>query len=336
MSLTITYCGVYRVWPLADLGGETTADLSRPDAPVKLRLVTDVSGLVDICARKTALSNILLDNRFGGGKYRDLHFPERWAAQTADEKARLRSNSESGVFLIVELTERSDAAERAYSDEVNIVHNAFVPGHFSHLSERDRDRAVAAISLEASGGMTPAADKLFEYVLATDEAGRTLYPFTFGASGTAITSSTQPSDIGDRIRTRFHEFEHCPEIQTPSTLLAASVLNHGNGLLSYIFGWAALEILTKKIFATYPAPADSKPANDQPKRDVSPAEKFKALADRLSPESREPDIKEFRGYNLRRNAFFHDPDNTVPPSEGIRRLVARYIRLHLDSNKERR
>jgi translation initiation factor 2B subunit (eIF-2B alpha/beta/delta family) len=61
------------------------------------------------------------------------------------------------------------------------------------------------------------------------------------------------------------------------------------------------------------------------------ADKFIEVSARLAGDSADSEIDEFIELNKRRNSLFHTGSNTSLPTERVRVLLKRYLRLHLET-----
>lgn len=335
--------GVVR--PSADMEG-AVIELSVQGA--RGRLTGDLDSLPPEVDQATAAGSLLLHGLFG--QSREGTPEERLAQEVEDIRQRRRKESGEGAFLVVEASGEVEdfepqpqrdlagfvlAIDDAPKKEIRARYEAVIHGLLGAL----------AIALEHLCGVK----KLVDVVTFVRQDGKPLFCFTLSGSANAYVSSPLSEDSVASIPRNAKTLSRHQSLVDAARLLSRSLAEDSDPLLSFLSVWSGLEIFVNKNFKDYErrvlerlsigSPPPVPPRIVERIRSVMSdkyrlSDKFSVISSELADLIVEQDQAIFDSIKLFRDKLLHGEDISLAslPTADAKRLLRKYLRLHLDQD----
>lgn len=335
--------GVVR--PSADMEG-AVIELSAPGA--RGRLTGDLDSLPPEVDQATAAGSLLLHGIFGQGRGGTPE--ERLAQEVEDIRQRRRKESGEGAFLVVEASGEVENFEP--QPQRDLAGFVFAIGDAPKKEIRARYEAVIhgilgalAIASEHLCGVK----KLVDVVTFVRQDGKPLFCFTLSGSANAYVSSPLSKDSIVSTLRDAKTLSHHQSLVDVARLLSRSLAEDSDPLLSFLSVWSGLEIFVNKNFKDYerrvlerlsigsPPPVPSRVV-ERIRSVMSDkyrlSDKFSVISSELADLSVEQDQATFDAIKLVRDKLLHGEDISLAslPTTDAKRLLRKYLRLHLDQD----
>lgn len=312
------------------------------------RLTGDLDSLPPEVDQATAAGNFLLNGIFGHG--REGTPEERLAQEVEDIRQRRRKESGEGAFLVVEASGEVEdfepqpqrdlsgfvlAIDDAPKKEIRARYEAVIHGLLGAL----------AIASEHLCGVK----KLVDVVTFVRQDGKPLFCFTFSGSANAYVSSPLSKDSVASIPRDAKTLSRHQSLVDAARLLSRSLAEDSDPLLSFLSVWSGLEIFVNKNFKDYERRVLERLSIGShppvPPRVVERirlvmsdkyrlSDKFSVISSELADLSVEQDQATFDSIKLVRDKLLHGEDISFAnlPTTDAKRILRKYLRLHLDQN----
>lgn len=181
-----------------------------------------------------------------------------------------------------------------------------------------------------------------------DEGDKPVYSYTFKASGSAIVSTGMKEGVLDFVKNNAKLLSKHQDLVDSARLLAKSLDEEADELLSFLSVWFGLEIFVEKNFKHYekivfnnfgyhrgeetPLSKFLGRIKDVMEVKYNVTDKFIVICFQLAPESPNEDIKTFERIKDIRNRIMHGKDVAFSslPTEDTGKLLRKYLKLHVE------
>lgn len=313
-----------------------------PDLHGKMSVVYEIDDHLFEIDRAAAAGTSMLKALVGQAG--EVSMEDRIANEIANIREVRQFASASNVFLLYRAEGETDIWNPSTTNEFEEFVVA-IDGADKSTIKRNHQKAIqgviAAFALGSQhiSGFT----KIAEGVYFIDGTGKPNYSLSFGGSGKATISTTLKAETVDYAKQFSTHLANHKELTDPSRLLARSLDEESDVLLSYLSVWSALEIFINKAFRFYESEALGNPANlgiPEPIvrriRDVMSdkyriSDRFSLVSSSLDPAGADIDLAEFSTLKKIRDRLMHGaevPLDTLPTAR-TEKLLRKYLNLHV-------
>ena len=318
-----------------------------PIAGARGRLTGDLDSLPPEVDQAAAAGSLLLQG-FAGPAGEGTP-EERLAREVADLKQRRRKDTGDGAFLVIEAV--------GEVDDFNPQPQRELPGYVFAIDDAPKEVIRARYESAVYGLLAALAiasnhlcgvKKVVDGITFVRQDGKPLFCFTLTGSANAYVSSPVPQDALPLISRNAKTLSRHQSLVDAAKLLSRSLTEDNDPLLSFLSVWSGLEIFVNKNFKNYENLVLARLAVGNPPP-VPPrvvkriravmsdkyrlADKFSVISGELAdPSSVEQDQATFESIKLARDKLLHGEDIPLAslPTADARRLLRKYLRLHLD------
>ena len=291
--------------------------------------------------RSSAIAQLLLKGLIGqreAGTFED-------SLKNELGELRTQRNRKSGrdVFLVYE----AEGQVPSWRPHNETEHDDFVIAFEGTPKQPIRDRHQAAIngllaSLILASDRVCGHTKVAEDVYFINDENKPVYSYALRLSATPTVSTPLGNEVIDYIQRNARAIEEHKELATAGRLLARSLDQESDALLSFLSAWTGLEIFVNTIFDAYESLAvkdDSSPEEPASPSEHSPrrrkakhpplGRKFSEISTFLAPESHDEDNAQFQELKERRNSLVHGEESQFAslPTDRVQALLRKYLIL---------
>jgi hypothetical protein len=255
----------------------------------------------------------------------------------------------TGPYLVLV---REDNVE-AFSPRYEIETKDFVVWHDGGpkvpLREVSTPHVLAALTaLAVAAQDVSGIDQVSDTLVFFREDGKPVYSYTLSMTGGPSVLRAISEEALESVTSWYQTISQDPQLERVSRLLVTSLQTKGDKLRSFLFAWAAIEILINKTFGVYEERffkelnnGEYPEARRQYLRRVRsvmsskyrPTDKFALIASLLCPEDADEDVGQFKQAKEDRDKLLHSQDVNEAnlPVQTVQELVRKYLRIHLAS-----
>jgi hypothetical protein len=340
------YQAVYRVRGLALSLDDGDMPLFDEEGQIKVTLTRNLSPLIPILERGTALPYLILRGLVGNPVQSE--FPENLRMAIAERRAERERQFGQCSFVLIEL----------YGDvEASITDQNRILGDFLLCFEAYDKHALAEqlqpqiSTVLCALRMTGGEEYHFDYVLAgsylIDDTGRIVHSISIdgGRADVFVSRNITAEQVGC-IREDLGLLRKDPSLERVVRLHSHSLNRRLDNFRAFHSAWNALEIFVNKVAPSYKAIAtqelsDPKIAADRKKEleasltklaeKITVSYNFELITGYLGEEGRDVDLASFALLKRARNLVIHGQDFVEDelPTADVHRLFDKYLRNHL-------
>jgi hypothetical protein len=322
--------------------------ITEPVAGFRAVLSTDPDAYCFESDRFIALANLKLNALFG---QLGLEITEESLADELEvlREARRRRFG-SGPYLVFVREDNVEEFSRLHEVETEnfIVCRGGPPK--DHLRRASRPHVLAALAaLAVAAGAISRIDEVSDTIVFFREDGKPIYSYTLSMTGEPSVLRAISEETLESVTSWYHTISQDPQLERVGHLLVSSLQTKGDKLRSFLFAWAAIEILINKTFGVYEERFFKELDNgEHPEsrrqylrrvRSVMSSkyrlsDKFALIASLLSPESADEDVEQFKQAKNDRDKLLHGQDvhEASLPVQIVQELARKYLRIHLAVN----
>ena len=296
--------------------------------------------------RGIACASLLLRGKFVGEKIQEL--PIAIDSEITKIQEERLSKNKSGAYAVIIIKGQADLniKENLHreTDQFRICFDAIDKGSIRNQHKERIHAIVASISISINPGYH--AERIASGICFFDANDKPLYSYTFqGGRARLILAKAVDTEKKIKISKIIGLSNANLQLKTPFQLLTQSLETTQDNLRAFVSAWAALEILTNKVFLVYEEQFIAGTVNDHNSHGVNHflerikdvmkdkyrlTDKFSLLASFLSDEITE-DIELFRSMKKVRDNISHGKefDEETLPVENARKLASKYLENHM-------
>jgi hypothetical protein len=249
VTMNYTYVTAWRVIGGLHLGTENDPRVLYEDGTCRLTLTTTPDRYLSEVDRGVVAGNLLLRGLFNAAK-----FPDPVAEITSGVEALCNERQGRGgtpTVLIVEGFGQCPASIE-HSNELPGMVLTFDAVDKASIRQAHRDQ-TEGIKLALAFESDPPSrfKKMAEGIFLKDNAGRTVYSFTFQLNAKGYVSSPLTDEKAACIAKRYAATARAADVASVRRLYAQMAENEDEPLKAFLFGWSALEIFISKAFVGY-------------------------------------------------------------------------------------
>jgi len=271
---------------------------------------------------------------------------ERLAHELAELRAQRQRDVGSGVFVVFE----ADGEVAAFNPRTQRELDEFVIAIEGAPKQPIRARYQAQIngilaSFALASDTVSGFKKVTDGVYFINEQNKPVYSYAFDMSGKVIVSTNLKTESTEYVRRNARLLGRRQELADAARLLARSLDQDIDELLSFLSVWAGLELFVGKAFNTYEArtfdqltasEVATKPSKFfQRIRGVMKdkyrlVDKFCVISSILAPDNMDIDVAQFEAVKKTRDRLMHGQDVPIAtlPTHETQILLRKYLKLH--------
>ena len=304
----------------------------------------DCEAIPQVVDLRSAIGSLMLGGLAGRGPG-DVKI-ERDQAVSKIRQARVSEKSGNSL-VIVDINSQIEDFELAHTREEDdfIVCLGDSPAKSIRSShERYIQSLLAAISIASPHDVL--AKRLAESVVFYTDGGKPIFCYEMEAYGTAYSAVPLTNSLAEDAGQFALQLSRGPDYNDVNRLIAKSLDMASDELLSFLSAWNSLEIFLNRAFKDYEKSIFAGSGDGQAgahhevvgriKKVMSDkfriSDKFAVIAGDLDPANAAGDLKTFLDVKQRRDGLLHGKEMVARnlPSETGRKLVRKYLRLHLE------
>lgn len=296
--------------------------------------------------RASAVGFLMLKGLIGQAVEDDLE--DRLTNELTDLRKRRKKDFREGAFVIFEATGEVESfklrTEREFPDFVIAIDGASK----KPIRSRYQPQINGVLTSFALGSdKVCGVKKVTDGVIFINKEDKPVYSYTFESSGKLIVSTGLEEETLDFVRNHAKFLGKHQDLIDSARLLAKSLDEDNDELLSFLSVWSGLEIFVSKTFKAYEDLAFTKLSGDEEpavpskflqriktvmKDKYRLSDKFSVLSFELSPNFAEEDIEKFDQIKNLRDKLMHGQDVAISslPTENARVLLRKYLKLHME------
>lgn len=332
------------VTPPTDGEEQLLAEYSSVDA--KAWITYDLDSHLFESDRASVVGSLILKKFVG--QAREGNSEEEVKRELAEFQEKRKKEVENGVFVVFEaigeVESFSPIVGREFFDYMVSIGAPEGAAPKKQIKEKYQDKINALLaSLVLSLDQVCGIKKLKDDVLFINDQGKYVYSFDILGGGKVTITSPLKEDIIDYVRNNAESLGKHKPLDSPTRLLAKSLDEESDELLSFLSAWSGLEILLGKIFKQIVSQIIGR---GQPT--ISPnflkrlsGKKYNNLEDmfslvsfELSPSSADDDFEKFdRIKNIRDKMVHEGKDVAISslPTKETQKLLRKYLKLYLNA-----
>lgn len=322
--------------------------LELPAIGTQGRLTADLGTMPREVDEAAAVGSLLLKSLVG--KESEGTAEEGLAREIEELRQRRHKETGEAAFLIVEaageVADFNPQRQRELGSYVLAIDDAPKKEiRYKHESSVHGLLAAIAIASEHLCGVKKVADS----VTFVQEDGKPFYCYALSGSANAYVSSTLAQDAWAQVPRHARTLSRHQSLVDASRLLTRSLAEDSDPLLSFLSIWSGLEIFVNKNFKDYESRVLARLSVGTPPpvpqrvveriRSVMSdkyrlSDKFSVIAGELADLNLTEDQLAFDSIKLVRDRLLHGEDIPLAnlPTAEARRLLRKYLRLHLSSD----
>lgn len=320
------------------------------DQPGRRAVLSKLGGEAELHLRRRNACGVMMASSLMGGGSPGQTARDRFDIAFAGRGAQLAPVGD-GTLLVIDCEKEVPDFELQHVVDLGdfaISLDSQAGGLLSDTVRSVRNSALTALVLSAAEGVAHDGKSLGTADIVYDVSGhQPVYIVVPQASLTITSKSPLLADQATEAAKLARALDNAPKnLRHVPRLLAQSHEARLQPLSAFISAWAGLEILIVATFDQYEAslaealngalPASAVGIADRMRSVMKDkyrlADKFSIMASELDPANADQDLVSFMNLKKVRDAFFHtlstSPDEL--PGEATRRLLRKYLTLHLD------
>jgi hypothetical protein len=295
--------------------------------------------------RSTAVADLILDSVF---RQVGLENSDEYLANKLEEISESRKRKfGSGPYLVFVREDNVEALSPRDETETEDFVVYRDGGPKDPLRDASTSHVLAALAaLAVAAEDVTGIEEVSDTIVFFRDDGKPIYSYTFSMAGEPSVLRAIPEESIESVTSWYQTISQDPQLERVNRLIVSSLQIKSDKLRSFLFAWAAIEILINKTFGSYEEwffreldeddHPDARRQYLERVRDVMKdkhrlTDKFALIASLLCPESADEDVRRFKQTKEQRDKLLHGQDvkEGSLPVAVAQELTRKYLRLHL-------